>query len=126
MVGRGTAVAAVWARRDLRRRWRSLVVLGVLAGATSGFAMASFAGARRTATALPRLEHRTHAPSALVFASQSGVFDPDITKLRARPEVADLAVWDLVFGNLNGEPGAVLFASDDGRWGRDVNRPVLI
>ncbi|MCU1461649.1 MAG: hypothetical protein JWO37_1724 [Acidimicrobiales bacterium] len=126
MVGGGSAAASVWARADLRRRWQSLVLLGVLAGATAGFAMASLAGARRTETALPRLRARTDAPSAIVFASQSGVFNPDFGRLRARPEVADLAVWDLVFGNLNGQPGGVLFASDDGRWGRDVNRPVLV
>src|SRR5439155_17164066 len=32
----------------------------------------------------------------------------------------------LGFGNFDGEPGAVMFASEDGRWGRDVNRPVLM
>jgi ABC-type lipoprotein release transport system permease subunit len=123
--GGGAAAAAVWARADLRRRWRSLVLLGVLAGVTAAFAMASLAGARRTGTALARLKATTDAPSALVFASQSGVFDPDFARLRARPEVADLAVWDLVFGLVDGQV-AVLFASDDGRWGRDISRPVLI
>lgn len=126
MGGGATAAAAVWARRDVRQRWRSLVLLGVLAGVTAGFAMASFAGARRTETALARLKQQTRAPTAIVFASQSGFFNPDFTKLRARPEVADIAVWDLVFGNVDGQPGGVLFASDDGRWGRDVNRPVLV
>jgi hypothetical protein len=122
----GRAAASLWARADLRRRWRSLVVLGVLAGITAGAAMSAFAGARRTATALPRLRQDTAAPSAIVFASQSGVFHPDFARLRAQPEVADLGVWDLVDGSIDGEPGATLFASDDGRWGRDVNRPVLV
>ena len=61
-----------------------------------------------------------------MFASQSGVFHPDFARLRAQPEVADLGVWDLVDGSIDGEPGATLFASDDGRWGRDVDRPVLV
>ena len=44
----------MWARADLRARWRSWVVLGVLAGATFGLAAAGIAGARRTERALPR------------------------------------------------------------------------
>ena len=125
-MGGGRRAAGLWARVDLRRRWRSLVVLGLLAGVTAGFAMAALAGARRTDTALDRLKKVTNAPDAIVFASQVGVFEPDFAKLRARPEVQDLAVWDLVFGNFDGEPGAVLFASDDGRFGEVVSKPVLV
>ena len=44
----------LWTRADLRQRWRSWVVLGLLAGATVGLAMAGVAGARRTANAVPR------------------------------------------------------------------------
>lgn len=88
--------------------------------------MASLAGARRTDTALARLKGQTRAPGAIVFATQSGVAKPDFDALRARPEVADLAVWDLVFGNINNEGPGLLFASDDGRWGRTVARPVVI
>ena len=120
------AAARLWARVDLRRRWPSLVALGVLVGITAGFALSALAGARRTHTALARLEQQTNSPAALVFASQSGVFDPDFAKLRARPGVQDVAVWDLVFGNCDGEPGCVLFAPDDARWLREVNKPVLI
>jgi hypothetical protein len=46
--------AWMWARADLRARWRSWVVLGLLAGVTFGLAAAGVAGARRTDTALPR------------------------------------------------------------------------
>jgi ABC-type lipoprotein release transport system permease subunit len=120
------AAARLWARVDLRRRWQSLVALGVLVGLTAGFALAALAGARRTHTALSRLEQQTHSPSAMVFASQSGVFEPDFAKLRTRPGVQDIGVWDLVFGNCDGQPGCVLFASDDGHWARDVRKPVVI
>ena len=120
------AAARLWARVDVRRRWPSLVALGVLVGITAGFALAALGGARRTHTALARLEQQTNSPSAMVFASQSGVFEPDFAKLRTRPGVQDIGVWDLVFGNCDGEPGCVLFASDDGRWGRDVRKPVVI
>ena len=122
----GRAAARLWARVDLRRRWPSLVALGVLVGITAGFALSALAGARRTHTALARLEQQTNSPAAMVFASQSGVFDPDFAQLRTRPGVQDIAVWDLVFGNCDGEPGCVLFAPDDARWLSEVNKPVLI
>ena len=122
----GRAAARLWAGADLRRRWRSLVALGVLVGITAGFALAALAGARRTDSALARLEQQTNSPTALVFATQSGVINPDFAKLRTRPGVQDVAVWDLVFGNCDGEPGCTLFASDDGRWLTSMNKPVLI
>ena len=96
----GRAAARLWAGADLRRRWPALVALGVLVGITAGFALSALAGARRTHTALPRLEQETNSPTALVFATQSGVIDPDFDKLRTRPEVQDVAVWDLVFRQL--------------------------
>jgi hypothetical protein len=43
------------------------VLLGLLAGLTAAFATASFAGARRTGTALTRLETATNAANAFVF-----------------------------------------------------------
>ena len=45
--------AWMWARSELRARWRSWVILGLLAGATFGLAAAGWAGARRTSVALP-------------------------------------------------------------------------
>jgi hypothetical protein len=98
----------------------------VLAGVTAGFSIASFAGARRTSTALGRLESQTRAPDALVFASQSGIFNPDFAALTKKPEVKNVAVWNLVFGNINGEPGGVLFSADDGQFGQAVDRPVVM
>ena len=44
----------LWARAELRSRWRSWVVLGVLAGCVFGLAAAGVAGARRTSVAVPR------------------------------------------------------------------------
>jgi ABC-type lipoprotein release transport system permease subunit len=101
------------------------VVLGILAGVTAALAMAALAGARRTDTALARLRTDTNAADAIVFASQAGVPHPDWSKLRARPEVADLAVWDLMFGNQDGQPGGLLFLSNDGAWGDTLTKPDL-
>ena len=116
----------MWAGRHARRRWRSLVVLGVLAGLTASIAMAAAAGARRTDTALARLESTTRSPDAIVFTSQVQVLHPDWAALEKRPEVLALAPWDLLFGYLQGQPGGVLFASDDGRWGTLVDHPIVL
>jgi putative ABC transport system permease protein len=48
-------VAVAVARSHLRRHWRSLVLLGLVAGLVGGVATAAFAGARRTSTAYDRL-----------------------------------------------------------------------
>lgn len=121
----GTGAAGVWARADVRSRWRSLVALALLAGITAGVALAALAGARRTDAALDRLREATDAADAVVFASQAGNFHPDWPALEARPEIADVAPWALIFGDLDDEPGQVIFAPVDGRWGDEVNRSVV-
>lgn len=103
-----------------------MVVIAVLASLTAGLAMAAAAGARRTATALVRLETVTHAQDAMVFTSQVGDLRPNWHALEKRPEVARLAVWDLMFGNIAGQPGGLLFVSHDGTWLGSVDRPVVI
>ena len=122
----GFGAAVLWARHHRQRRWRSLVVLAVLAGLTSGIAMAAAAGARRTDTALSRLEMVTRVQDAMVFTSQVGDYHPDWRALERRPEVAQLAVWDLMFGNIAGQPGGLLFVSHDGKWLGNIDRPVVI
>jgi FtsX-like permease family len=117
--------AVIWAGNDMRRRWRSLLVLALLAGLTSALAMAAAAGARRTDTALSRLETATNAMDAVVFASQAGDVKPSWTALERQPEVAQLAPWDLMFGTSEGQ-SVILFGSDDGRWGSTVDRPVVL
>ena len=110
----------------MRRRWRSLVALALLTGLTAGFAFAALAGARRTDTALDRLRDRTNASDAIVFSSQVGVIRPDWSKLEARPELERLARWALLFGEIDGDPDGVLFASVDGTWGGEVDKPLVI
>lgn len=123
---RGGRSAATWARCDFRARWRSLVVLGLLAGIAGGFALAALSGARRSDTALQRLRTRTNASDAAVFATQSGNVNPDFATLVRRPEVKALAVWDLMFGELDGAPGGVLFAAHDNMWGGVIDKPVVV
>jgi hypothetical protein len=51
----GGAIFSV-ARREVARHWRTLVVLGVLAGFVGGPVVGALVLARRTATAYPRLD----------------------------------------------------------------------
>jgi ABC-type lipoprotein release transport system permease subunit len=118
--------ATFWSRRDVRRRWRSLVLLGVLVGLTTGFALASWAGARRTDTALERLRVQTNAADAVVFPSQVGVSHPNWSRLRARPEVKTVAVWDLLFGSYEGQPQLLFGAAADGTYLGKVDKPVVV
>ena len=102
------------------------MVLGLLAGITAGLAMAAFAGARRTDTALARLDKVTNAPDAIIFASQVGDLHPEWSRLAARPEVAQLAVWELFFCNIYGQPGGLLFASAGDGWLSSIDKPVVL
>jgi hypothetical protein len=102
------------------------LVLGLLAGLTAAFATAAFAGARRTDTALTRLDEATNAANAIVFTSQAQDMHPDWDRLAARPEVAQLAVWDLLFCDVGGQPGGVLFASGGNGWLTKIDKPVVV
>ena len=63
------SAAWLWVRADLRRRWRSWVVLGILAGISVGLAAAGVAGARRTDRAVPDYVAAAHVPDAAVLAN---------------------------------------------------------
>jgi hypothetical protein len=58
-------MAAIWltARAEWRQRWRSFVVLAVLAGLAGGVALAAFTGSRRADTAFARLQEHLKTPN---------------------------------------------------------------
>lgn len=84
-VGRMTA-AWFWARAELRARWRSWVVLGLLAGATAGLVAAGVSGARRTEDAVPKYVSAAGAPIDAAVLPNDPNFDAD-----QRADVAALA-----------------------------------
>ena len=51
----GMGVAWYRLRADVRVRWRTLVLIAVLVGVGGGVALTAFAGARRTAAAIPQM-----------------------------------------------------------------------
>jgi len=120
------AGARLWAAADRRNRWRAIVAAGLMAGLTAGLALAALAGARRTDTALDRIREQTNASDVVVFSSQVGVFEPDWAPLAARPEVKALAVWSLVFGQLDDDPDAILFTPTDDQWMQVIDRPLVV
>ncbi|MEO7370437.1 MAG: hypothetical protein ABIZ69_06230, partial [Ilumatobacteraceae bacterium] len=51
----------LWARTELRRRWLSLVVLGLLGGLAAGLTMAAYDGAQRSSSSYERMRDQLHA-----------------------------------------------------------------
>jgi ABC-type lipoprotein release transport system permease subunit len=58
--------AWLWARSRFRHRWRSLLVIAVVAGVGAGVALTAAAGSRRAATGLDRFRATTAAFDAIV------------------------------------------------------------
>jgi hypothetical protein len=92
-------VTAVWllVRGDLRRRWRSWVVLGVLAGISVGLACAGIAGARRTDRAVPRFAQVSHLPDAAVLPNDPAFDETVRAQVAALPEVTGLYPFQVPF-----------------------------
>lgn len=78
-------MAAVWltARAEWRQRWRSFVVVAVLAGLAGGVALAAFTGSRRADTAFVRLEEHLKTTNLHVATAERP--DPAL--------VSEVATW---------------------------------
>jgi hypothetical protein len=74
------AVRAV-ARVELRTRWRSLVVVGLLAGLVAGVVAAAAAVATRTATAYDRLVAASHLDDGRVLIFSDSVKPAEVERL---------------------------------------------
>src|SRR5690242_16056342 len=82
------SAAWMWGRSELRGRWRSWVVLGILAGATFGLAAAGWAGARRTSVALPNyLAAQPNVPDAAALVNDPTFDTAKQAEVAALPEV---------------------------------------
>src|SRR5829696_2020812 len=61
--------AWMWARAELRARWKAWILLGILAGVTVGVGAAGWAGARRTERAVPDAVAASRVPTAALLAN---------------------------------------------------------
>ena len=115
----------MWLRIDVRRRWRSLTVLGlliVLAGVT---VVAFVAGARRGTTALPRLASVTLPATAAVLPNLPGF---DWSRVEALPEVASVSTIAIDYElSVQGLPaGLVTFPPVNDTVLRSIEKPVVL
>jgi len=114
-------VTAGWffLRTELRRRWRSWLLLAVIVGVFAGAVQSAAAGARRTDAAYPSLVAWSHAPDVLLFSAPgpAGTFAsfsgriasqlPQVAQagLLASYQVTAPAAADLVVPSSNVIPG---------------------
>jgi hypothetical protein len=100
-------MAAVWllVRSVVRRRWPALIALAMLIGLAGGVVLTAAAGARRTATAYPRLELWAHAAQLDLSPLGNGLAGLDGTgtgttgyyaALRREPDVAYMSTAALL------------------------------
>lgn len=118
-------VVVIWLRLDLRRRWRSLALLGLLVAVSAGLVLTALAGARRGASALQRLHDRTRPATATVYANDPAF---DWNRIRALPEVQALGTFVVTYGmTLEGLPDdANGFPPADDAAARTIERPVVL
>ncbi|HJZ09073.1 MAG TPA: hypothetical protein VJ283_13385, partial [Trebonia sp.] len=114
-----------WLRLDLRRRWRSLVVLALLVALSVGVVLTAVAGARRVDTAFGRLWARTLPATVVVLPNQPGF---DWAKVRSLPEVTALGLFTVYYGAaVEGMDGVDLgFPPANADAFRTVERPVVL
>jgi len=117
-------ITVTWLRLEVRRRWRSLLVLALLVALATATVLAAAAGARRGETAFDRLWASTLPATVTALPNQPG-FDWD--KVRALPEVASLSEFPVAFGfSLDCCPDVTTGFPPIGRkLTRTLERPVL-
>jgi ABC-type lipoprotein release transport system permease subunit len=125
-IGTRTASARFWARHELASRWRSLVVLGLLAGIAGGVATAAFAGAQRTETAYARYRVATASPTAVIFGTQAGDHNADYRAVQRLPEVIDSGKFNLAAIGIKSIPGSSSLAPSDSHLYRTLARPLVV
>ncbi|MCW2632311.1 MAG: ABC-type transport system, involved in lipoprotein release, permease component, partial [Pseudonocardia sp.] len=119
-------IVAQWLRIDLRRRWRSLLVLALLIALASGTVLAAVAGARRGASAVDRLLAET-LPATVVARTNTLGFD--WSKVRAMPGVEAVSTFPGYTGfGVDEAPADTVqvYLPGDDQAMRTVERPVVL
>jgi ABC-type lipoprotein release transport system permease subunit len=109
------------------RRWRALVLLGVLAGLAGGLVIAALEGADRTASSYRRMREELRGADVVFFPSQSNVFDADLTLLDQIPEVESWGGFGLMPSQfLELPPGTSPFVLIGPDWFGDIEQAKVI
>jgi hypothetical protein len=119
-------IILTWLRLEVRRHWRSLLVLALLVALATATVLAAAAGARRGQTAFGRLWASTLPATITVLPNQPG-FDWD--RIRTLPEVAALTEFPV-----NNQPFVLTccpqtrvgFTPTGDNFGRTIERPDLL
>lgn len=115
-----------WFRLDLRQRWRSLLVLALLAALASGTVMTAVEGARRGDSALDRLLSETLPATIVALPNQPGF---DWSPIRELPEVEALSGFAVSIFEVDGiqsEDYATGFPQADAEVWQSIERPVML
>jgi hypothetical protein len=118
-------MALTWLRLDLRRRWRSLVVLALLVALSAGVVLTAVAGARRGDTAFDRLWARTLPATVTVLPNQPGF---DWAKVAALPGVTAMGLFSVYYGGaVEGMDGVDMgFPLANADAAQTIERPVVL
>jgi hypothetical protein len=89
-------MAAIWltARAEWRQRWRSFVVLALLAGLAGGVSLAAFTGSRRAGTSFARLEEHQQTPNVHVATDEPP--DPELVRQAATWPGVEVAMHQVI------------------------------
>ncbi len=118
---------------ELRRGWRRVAALVALVGLSAGVVLAATAGARRTASAFPRMVEANDTGELLVSPNGDGTglegFYDEIEALEGVRTVAAILGLALAVdprSPLGHVEAAGAYSAVDARYGTDVDRPNLI
>jgi hypothetical protein len=121
------SVLRLWLGAELRRRWRSQVVLALLIGVVGAVVLTVGAGARATSSAYGSFVSRQAIPDAefdsLKPDAREGV--AHLPGVRAAGAYAPLFVAPNREGVFPGQD-FIMFAAADGSYGRTVDRPIVL
>jgi ABC-type lipoprotein release transport system permease subunit len=117
----------MWAGAELRRRWASLVVLGVLGGLAAGLAIAAYDGAQRSGSAYVRMQSAQLAADTVVFPSQAEIYDFDPRLLDDIDVVEAWGGFSLAAGSIDGlPPFATPFITSGDDWFDTIERATVL